>query len=550
MDAVARASKVFCDGPLLDAVQRAGIFEDSKTFVDRPLKADPEVALEAFANLEGKLDPKVLRTFVEEYFEEEGEDMELWTPSDWTESPKNLAALEDESLRKLALALNDLWKILARRQKAKVASAPARTSALVRTRGMMLPGGRFRETYYWDTYWIVRGLLICGMLETARGIVETLLDDVRHFGFVPNGGRIYYLDRSQPPLLSEMVMAVDVAAPNEEWLAAALPVLEDEYRWWMNSSTGHRVKVPLPDGGSADLNVYCSSGRTPRPESYIEDVRSADRAKEAFGREREEVWHALRSGAESGWDFSARWLAPATEGKVDLSTIDASKVVPVDLNSYLFGMECNLSRLCHRVSSGSAKKRADGYAAAAAERRAAMERLLWDEQVGSFKDFRLGEGKLSTVVALSDFAAPLWVGLQGKGGAKGVVVSLQRSGLIQAGGALTTTLHTGEQWDAPNGWPPLQLMLIEGLDAVRGECGAAGEVADLVAASWLESCLKAWQGSGFMFEKYNAEQPGVGGGGGEYKPQTGFGWSNGVVLALLMRAKNPSADPAAKRVFG
>ena len=70
------------------------------------------------------------------------------------------------------------------------------------------PGGRFAETYYWDSYWIVQGLLVCGMAETARGMVLNALHQVREHGLVPNGARVYYLNRSQPPLLSDMVMAL------------------------------------------------------------------------------------------------------------------------------------------------------------------------------------------------------------------------------------------------------------------------------------------------------------------------------------------------------
>jgi hypothetical protein len=69
----------------------------------------------------------------------------------------------------------------------------------------VVPGGRFEESYYWDSYWIIRGLLICDMTETAWGVISNLLEDVTNFGFVPNGGRIYYLDRSQPPLLTLMI---------------------------------------------------------------------------------------------------------------------------------------------------------------------------------------------------------------------------------------------------------------------------------------------------------------------------------------------------------
>lgn len=83
-----------------------------------------------------------------------------------------------------------------------------RYSIIRRSLPFIIPGGRFRESYYWDSYWIVLGLLACDMEVTAQGLVRNLLDDVSTYGFVPNGGRIYYLNRSQPPLLSDMVVAL------------------------------------------------------------------------------------------------------------------------------------------------------------------------------------------------------------------------------------------------------------------------------------------------------------------------------------------------------
>jgi len=89
------------------------------------------------------------------------------------------------------------------------------------------------------------------------------------------------------------------------------------------------------------------------------------------------------------------------------------------------------------------------------------------------------------------------------------------------------------QWDWPNAWAPLQEMLIEGLE--RTQTRAGEELALSVARDWTASNSKAWRRTHYMYEKYVATEQGVGGGGGEYTPQVGFGWSNGVALTLLAR---------------
>jgi len=516
-----RACKIFCQGDLLDAVQRHQIFDDGKTFVDRPLRVDPEEVLEAFQQI-NQSDVQALKKFVEEYFEVEGHELDAFSPTDFPSEPPILPLIQHEALRNWTMALHHLWKDLCRKQRSAVASQPQRYSALPQRHALVIPGGRFRETYYWDTYWIVRGLLLSGMNATARGVVENLLDSVRQFGFVPNGARIYYLDRSQPPMLMEMVNALHLAQPDDHWLVEVLPVLEEEYRFWMNESLGHF----LP---SLELNVFSSSAAQPRPESYFEDLATA----KLSDRPAAEVFHSLRSGAESGWDFSSRWLS----GR-NLSSIQAEKVVPVDLNCVLLRMERLLSKYLSRFAAS--RSRAAAFEDAAQRRVKAMQRILWSEELKTFRDFRLDIWKPSSVVSISDYAAPLWAGLPDSTQVPLMLEQLRRSGLMQEGGASTTTLHSGQQWDAPNAWAPLQLMLIEGLEDVSRFSAPAAMMAEDLAQKWLRNCFEAWQKHKAMFEKYDAFRVGEGGGGGEYVPQTGFGWSNGVAMVLLAKNGNRS----------
>lgn len=536
-----RIARVFSAGPLLHAVQMAGIFEDSKHFVDMPLKQEPEVVLAAYEALQDK-SPEALSAFVSSYFKEPGSELEAWTPPDSVAEPPRLMAIKDESLRSWALALNKLWAQLGRKMSPSVAQSQQLHSVLAQRSPMVVPGGRFRETYYWDTYWIVLGLLECGMVQTATGVVENLLDAVRHFGFVPNGMRIYYLDRSQPPLLTDMALAVYKESQDRDWLASVLPVLEKEYDFWMRPEGGRAVRVPSADapGGAYTLNVFRSVRTGPRPESYKEDMETAQGAQRQ-GRAPQEVFQGLTSGAETGWDFSSRWLKDADGGPAlgtaELWTIRTPSVVPVDLNAILHRVETGLAWAHQELGTGEGGR----FTAAAALRAEAMQRLLWSGD--SFRDLILDASpRPSAVVALSNWAAPLWAGLYGPGQAEqsalAMVASLSASGLLRPGGNSTTMVDSGgkTQWDAPNAWPPLQHMLVEGLANLPRAASQRGqELASYLAQTWIATCHEAWAKNEAMFEKYNADVPGMGGGGGEYKPQLGFGWSNGVALVLLTR---------------
>ena len=197
---VARACSVFCSGPLMAAVQTCEppLFNDSKTFVDCPLLVDPEDALDAFAALGPAPSREALAAFVGGYFGPPGSDLVSATPPDWTETPPLLQRISNATWREFAASLNGIWPELYREVSADVFVAPQRFSLLRRRHGLVLPGGRFRESYYWDSYWIVRGLVLSGMLDTAQGLVQNLLDDVLDFGFVPNGGRVRALGERGP----------------------------------------------------------------------------------------------------------------------------------------------------------------------------------------------------------------------------------------------------------------------------------------------------------------------------------------------------------------
>ncbi|CAK9092048.1 unnamed protein product [Durusdinium trenchii] len=337
-----------------------------------------------------------------------------------------------------------------------------------------------------------------------------------------------------PTIVPDMAMAIFDVTGDKEWLSQVLPLLIKEYNFWMSPESGQVVQLEI-SGEMRHFNVYHSQRKGPRPESYFEDLETARSARESgLEPKSEEVFQGLCAGAESGWDFSTRWMDDSDEKRLSearLETIKTHHIVPVDLNCFLVRVEEGLARAHDLLANESGAQK---YRDAAAKRKKDIEEVLWNDVTKCYHDYRLDKGRFSKVIALSNWAAPLWAGLQGHE-VEAFLTSLHASGLLQTGGAATTAVVTDgrTQWDAPNAWPPLQHMLIEGLERLGSV--AAKDLAQEMTERWLQSCQMAWEKSGFMYEKYNASKPGEGGGGGEYEPQVGFGWSNGVALVLLAK---------------
>eukprot|EP00981_Chlorochromonas_danica_P013419 scaffold6314_cov273-Ochromonas_danica.AAC.32 len=353
------------------------------------------------------------------------------------------------------------------------------------------------------------------------------------------------------------------------FLKEAFNTLEKEYQWWMNPDNKHVLSFSKPtvktlkkeeESDSAGeeevyyLNRYHSNGTTPRPESYLEDyshslssIRTEDKVTNFY--------QAVRSGAETGWDFSSRWIAADAMGNhANISFIDTHHIIPIELNAILFKMEKNMMIIATFLENND---RAEYYREAASRRQDAIQYWLWNEERYQWTDYNLTSmsqvERQPNEQTIASYL-PLWAGItppiqqpssrsttapsDPNGGgdlattaAEKIVDSLKNSGLLQAAGVLTTTLSTGQQWDAPNAWPPLVLMIIEGLKNLNTL--SSRSLALVTAQRWLYTCYRAFNETGYMYEKYNAYVVGEGGGGGEYVPQVGFGWSNAVALVLI-----------------
>ncbi|KAJ6647157.1 Trehalase, partial [Pseudolycoriella hygida] len=520
-------SEIFCQGDLLDMVQMARIYPDSKTFVDMKLKYSPEKVLESFRNFVKEYPDRTvddIERFVNSTFDPPGSEFENWIPSDHKENPKFLDSIKDADYRQWARDLNDLWLQLGRKMKDEVKRNQQMYSIIYVDHPVIVPGGRFREFYYWDSYWIVKGLLHSEMYTTVKGMLSNFFEIVERFGFVPNGGRIYYSGRSQPPFLTSMVKAYVDATKDVDFLHIATPILEKEFQYWLNNHT-----VIVNDHAFA---IYGDTTCGPRPESYYEDkVTGKDFATEE---EQENHYSELKAGAESGMDFSSRWFINNGTNSGSLVDLKCRSIVPVDLNTILFSVAKTLADFSLII--GNEAKAAE-FEAKAQEIYDAIQSVLWHEDVGAWLDYDMDNKKRRDYFVASNLV-PLYFDCYNKADEANITEKvlgyIERHGLNDYIGGVPNTLeHTGEQWDFPNVWPPMQHMLIEGLAKLNDE--RAKTMSLDWAARWTRSNFIGYQDSRVMYEKYSATEPGGHGGGGEYNVQIGFGWTNGVIMDLLAK---------------
>jgi len=333
------------------------------------------------------------------------------------------------------------------------------------------------------------------------------------------------LNRSQPPLLTQMILRYYEATNDLTFLEAAVPILNNEYDYWMSNTS---VEV----GPGHTLNRYYVINSAPRPESYLPDVTLASTVDPSYV---PELYQEIATGAETGWDFSSRWMS----NQPNLATLQTTQVIPVDLNSILYKNELTLSAFYGQLKQPAMQHL---YFERAQQRLIAIQKFLWNDAAGAWSD-RYLNGSFSSEFYPSNLT-PLWAGVfmaMTSPQVEGVLRSVAAQGIFSfEGGVPTSFLQTGQQWDFPNGWAPLQYFIITGLNAVAGNelmsqklrifCE---ETAFQLASNWLTSNYCGWNATGMMFEKYNVTMKGNPGGGGEYIVQDGFGWTNGVALHLL-----------------
>lgn len=439
----------------------------------------------------------------------------------WFELPSEVTATCEGST--VEAHIEETWAALIR----PPLPAQSEDSLLPLPHASIAPGGRFRECYYWDTYFTLLGLR--DRPEIVLAAANNCRWQIERYGFVPNANRTYYLTRSQPPLFFKVVELL-ASVVGEQVIPTYLPALIQEHRFWMDGATSlteagaYRRVVRLPSG--ALLNRYWDDRDSPREEAYRTDVALAAATP---NRANVEIYREVRAACESGWDFSSRWLG--RQG--DLGSAITSSILPADLNSMLYGLE-------RFIAAGLAGQgdieRARHYESQASQRGDAMCAYLWSDDLGAFDDLDWTEGKLRGALSAA-VTAPLFFGVATPVQARTTATVIEAE-LLAPGGILTTIEQTGMQWDAPNGWAPIQWFAAEGLSRY-GFIALANEIRE----RWIRTVEEVFRHTGRLVEKYDVLIM-CPGGGGEYALQDGFGWTNGVTKAFYetLRAQKAAAS--------
>lgn len=490
-------------GDLLLDVQRARVYGDGKTFVDLVPSRRLRSIQEEYKLL--KKDPNFdLREFVTRHFSDASEGVY----QRFYESSLDHTPLEH---------IDELWKFLERRNRKTRGSLTALPYKYI------VPGGRFNEQFYWDTYFIMLGLASSDKWPMIENMMKNFAFQIRTYGYIPTANRSYLVSRSQPPFFSHMVQLL-AGRKGKRVLREYLPYLTAEYRFWMRgrsklSGTEHKAYRRVVEMPTKELmNRYYDNKTTPRPESLREDIETAEVSGRKNGGR---LYLHLRAAAESGWDFSSRWFSDP----LDINTIHTADIIPVDLNCLLYHLEETIAD-AYRASFNIYQARQ--YRKKARQRQRVINEYMWSEEEGFFKDYNFHNGTHTSVNSLAG-VFPLYVGIATQEQAD-KVADVLRKDFLQPGGLVTTLVENGQQWDSPNGWAPLEWVAIEGLRRYGHD-----DLADEITKRWLELNERVYVSSRKFVEKYNVESADGFGGGGEYTLQDGFGWTNGVYEALKRR---------------
>ncbi|MDE9677510.1 alpha,alpha-trehalase [Citrobacter sp. Cpo137] len=485
-------------GPLFNDVQTAKLLPDQKTFADAVPNSDPLMILADY-RMQKNQSGFDLRHFVQVNFTLP-KDGEKYVPP------------AGQSLRE---HIDGLWPVLTR----STTTAEKWDSLLPLPEPYVVPGGRFREIYYWDSYFTMLGLAESNHWDKVSDMVANFAYEIDSWGHIPNGNRTYYLSRSKPPFFAFMVELLAQHDGNDA-LKKYLPQMLKEYSYWMEGietlQPGQQNKrvVKLDDG--TILNRYWDERDSPRPESWVEDIATA---KSNPNRPATEIYRDLRSAAASGWDFSSRWM----DNPNQLGTLRTTSIVPVDLNALMYKMEKMIALASKAAGDDAKAAQYDGFANA---RQKGIEKYLWNDKEGWYADYDLKSHKVRNQLTAAALF-PLYVKAAAKDRASKVATATQAH-LLQPGGLATTSVKSGQQWDAPNGWAPLQWVAASGLQNYGQDT-----VAMDVTWRFLTNVQHTYDREKKLVEKYDVSTTGTGGGGGEYPLQDGFGWTNGVTLKML-----------------
>ncbi|XP_073981806.1 trehalase-like isoform X2 [Rhodnius prolixus] len=522
---------IFNSGDLLQAAQMSEVFADQETFFEKKLKYPVIDVLDNFYNLKKEFggtlpSTEAMKSFIEDNFEDVSA-TEHWIPQDWTEEPEIFDRVRDKNLKKWALQLNQMWKTLGRKVSQIVVDNPDLFATYCLPNGFMTTEKKMNSMYYWSTYWLINGLLVCGMFNTAKGIIDNLLYLIDQVGHIPTSSKCYYEGRTKPPLLAYIFNLFLRYTGDFEYIKSNVKYVIKEIEFWDKERA---IEIEYK-GEIYELYRYWRKRMGPRPEKYRDDYSLASLGTSR--QEMTEIFIALQSAAESGWYFSSRWINVRGDNKGNISDTYTHSIIPVDLNAIIHGA-CTFLYYWHR-SIGDFEYQSY-YRVKSEKLLKGIENVLWNEKHGTWLDYDIVNKKSRKFFYLSNLT-PLWT--------KSYTFPVNKLTHLTSeylnryfmdkyeGGLPVSVEYSGEKWDFPNSWPPLQACVIQGFDNLGTEDGT--NIAFHFAEKWINNVYKGYSDTGQLFEKYDSLMAGNIGDTHNYEPTEGFGHTLGLVFELLER---------------
>uniref|UniRef100_A0A0M3K2I0 Trehalase n=1 Tax=Anisakis simplex TaxID=6269 RepID=A0A0M3K2I0_ANISI len=553
---------------LLHAVMMLHLYTDSKAFVDKPLKTSAKSIMAEFTRrFPGKItygDREKVREFVHEFFHPISQEMSHCDLPDWQENPPKLSHIRDPRLNEFALTLNKIWSKLCRQMPKEVVSG-ANTHSLI-----------YVPNHFWllvrlsESFAFRQSFSYSGLHETTKAMLENFQHMIEKFGFIPNGGRLYYLRRSQPPFFIPMVNEYYAETKDEDTVAELFAAMETEFGYWTKR---RRVKVTI---NKKDYNMFQY-----RAESNVPRNRdSAFLVHSSLGK------NVCSTMSEIGYFAKLPSVQKFLGSRSNPTLVDSPFIHFENQFGHLLGyivdnyircactvFDCppksdskphpNLRPesyredylIAEKLRNDSKHKLWRNIASAAesgecekAKKYKQMYRkfmkdfweVFYDKKEGAWYDYNIRGGYLNDA-AYPTMIVPLFTQCYDEKNNSRMLLdvheTLRRRGLLNFVAGVPTSLKKGtdQQWDYPNGWAPLNHMVIEGLRK-SGEPELQKTALEL-ATKWVSKNYAVYKKQGTMWEKYDVtmNRPAR---GGEYENQEGFGWTNGVILDLLTTYAN------------
>nr|AFT92044.1 trehalase 1-3 [Harmonia axyridis] len=393
---------IFCSGKVLHTVQSLRIYRHSKTFVDLKMSNTPDVILQNFDIFMFKNAHKPSAASVRKFLREnfgDGDELETWLPPDFKNNPSWLLRIKDQRIRKFAFDLLQVIPKITRKVRQNVLDHPIHYSFIAVPNGFVVPGGINKESYYLDSYWIIRGLLVNDMTTTVKGILNNFILMEKKYGYIPRGTRIYYCNNWQPPVLSLLVDLYMKQTNDIYWLRENIDVLDHELRHWLN----YRCFELTRNGEVYTLARYTNSNPNPRPDKYHLDYsycsifNTTNLVKMCYTN--------IKAPGGSGWYYPERYIFDENcSTNASVAYTYPRRVLPVDLNVYLCKsfqvMSQFYEKLNDHINATFYKKKYEHWIRS-------IQKILYSANDGIWYDYDIGQHKKRPYCYPTNFA-PLW----------------------------------------------------------------------------------------------------------------------------------------------